>query len=128
MDLVTELAEHAFVDGPYLEVLKHEYPSTSALFSAQEFSDLPVELVSEFSYEQMFRHGCNNGWREFRRQYPKAGGLTGLSHVGFRNRGKEAFLYVETGPGCLAGRGPLLFLRYVQGRWEIEGLRPLWVS
>jgi hypothetical protein len=68
-----------------------------------------------------------DGWDEFYRKYPKAGGLWSVSRPGYNSKHDEAELYVSHSCGLLCGTGHLYLLAKENGLWKVKNRVMLWI-
>src|SRR5262249_21136464 len=67
-------------------------------------------------------------WKAFRRKYPKAMGLFGMSKVGFNSDRTLAVVYVYYTTGPIGGDGRYVLLRKAAGTWIFEARLMVWLS
>lgn len=74
-------------------------------------------------------HGKHrDGWQEFYKNHPKAGGFWTFSRPGYNAAHDEALLYVTHSCGWLCGTGHLYLLAMEDGHWKVKNRLFLWIS
>ena len=68
------------------------------------------------------------GWDVFYARHPGAAGFTGLSRASFNGDSTEAIMYVGHHAHWLNGRGDVLRLQRIGGRWTVTDRRVVWRS
>ncbi|MEZ5425030.1 MAG: hypothetical protein R2747_02090 [Pyrinomonadaceae bacterium] len=68
------------------------------------------------------------GWGEFLKIYPKAGGIISFSRIGFNPDRTQALVYVAKRCGPLCGDGAMIFLLKKDGEWVVKKDLGIWVS
>ncbi len=70
-----------------------------------------------------------DGWIEFSRRFPKAGGFLKISAIAFSSDGTQAMVAVDRTAGALAGGGNTYVLaRSADGRWSLLYSALNWIS
>ena len=67
-------------------------------------------------------------WTMFYKKFPNSSALLFFSDVGFNDAHDQAFVYAGRTCGGDCGSGEYVLLRKVNGKWEIQKERDLWVS
>jgi hypothetical protein len=120
--------QHRDLLGDTGQLADYDFPALSPTHSVDEFASVDVQLISQAEFDKMFTDGCKRGWARFHRQYPEAKTLLGMSRVGFSSSRTEAAVYIETGAGCLAGQGNIVYLSKRWFRWKVVNTENLWIS
>jgi hypothetical protein len=84
-------------------------------------------LIKHEELDSYFRKR-HDGWKEFYKEHPHAGGYWQLSLPGYSSADDEALVYVSHGCGWLCGTGHLYLLRKQAGKWEVVNRLMLWIS
>ena len=88
----------------------------------------PYVLISEEEVNGLFKQGIS-GWKSFHLKYPKSGGLSTFSRVGFDRDRTQALVYHGYSCGGLCGGGSYYLLTRKNGVWILKGnIGPSWVS
>ena len=82
---------------------------------ASQRTDDPVQETKEF-------------WKAFYQAYPARWGSVSISAIGYRRDGRQAVLHVQNGCGGLCGRGQIVLLEKVAGKWKIIRIKTTSVS
>jgi hypothetical protein len=90
-------------------------------------TDVPRAFIDPNSVYFDFVPVPNNGVKDFRQAFPKAGGIISLSHVGFDSGLHEAMVATSYVCGSLCGGGELYILRKTRGKWEVIARSTLWM-
>ena len=90
-------------------------------------TDVPRDFIDPNSVYFDFVPPAENGAKDFRREFPKAGGIISLSHVGFDSGLHQAMVATSYVCGSLCGGGELYILRKTRGKWEVIARSTLWV-
>jgi hypothetical protein len=107
----------------FLAKSKEQIPvSRSILF------DLPQVFLSKNDEENLFQRKGTDGWKVFYSKYPKAGGITSFSRIGFNKTKDCAVLYSSIGCGWLCGTGHYHLLKKEEGKWKLIASQMLWIS
>lgn len=86
-------------------------------------------LVSEKDIADLFSKDVLHSWEKFYRKYPKSGGYTTFSRVGFNAEKTQALVYQAHSCGGLCGQGSYMLLTKTNGVWTIKNsVGPGWIS
>jgi len=83
-------------------------------------------LISDEELKKFFDKGLN--WEGFYKKYPKSGGFSAFSRVGFSADGKQALVFVAQSCGGLCGEGNYYFLKNENGEWKVIKKQMTWIS
>ena len=100
--------------------------ATSASLSRKIRTSVRRKFVREEKLKGLFEK--EDGWKAFRKEYPKAHGFLRLSRPGMNADRSEALVYVEHSAGWLEGSGQFFLFRKIEGRWIMIGQACTWVS
>jgi hypothetical protein len=90
--------------------------------------DQPQIFISKKDEDELFQRKGTDGWQTFYSKYPKAGGITSLSRVGFNKAKDCAILYSSIGCGWLCGTGHYHLLKKEGEEWKLIASQMLWIS
>jgi hypothetical protein len=90
-------------------------------------TDVPRDFIDPNSVYFDFVPAGKNAAKDFRREFPKAGGIISLSHVGFDSGLHQAMVATSYVCGSLCGGGELYILRKTRGKWEVIARSTLWM-
>jgi hypothetical protein len=90
-------------------------------------TDLPKIWMSRAEEDALFKKH-HDGWADFYKKYPGAGGIMSFSRVGFNERRDPALLYSTIGCGWLCGTGHYLLLKKDGGKWVLLKNAMAWIS
>ncbi len=83
-------------------------------------------LISDEELKKFFDKRLN--WEGFYKKYPKSGGFSTISRVGFSNDGRQALVFVAHSCGGLCGEGNYYFLKNNNGEWKVIKKQMTWIS
>lgn len=89
-------------------------------------------LIKKSEIGEIFKRGTSMGemgeWDEFRKRFPDARNVIGISHIGFSFERNQALVYLEEWCGSLCGTGNYFLLSKEQGKWKVIKRHSPWIS
>jgi hypothetical protein len=106
-----------------------EQNRTSVRF-AQTFDALQKVLLIDSEQENAAFVGDDiySSWDSFYKTYPDSAGVVGFSMVGFDDKWRRAFVYMERRCAALCGQGDYYLLVKKSNKWQIHKEAWAWVS
>ena len=90
------------------------------------FGESEIILIDQVVLDDIFKNGCEEGWKQFNLQYSESRLLLGISNIMTNSDGNKSAVYYEFGSGCLLGMGVVIYFEKSSGEWMIESEKYVW--
>jgi len=91
-------------------------------------SSVKICQLSTDALHKIFNPTNKDGWTEFYKLFPNAGGILHFSRIGFNTRRDQAVLYHSCGKSGLDGVGFYILLHKINSVWRIKVIAESWIS
>lgn len=87
-----------------------------------------LQMASEVELDRIFKAAGGQGWINFHKAYPQAGGLVRLSRAGLDESSSQALFFMSISGGMMRGAGFYVLLHRHLGIWRVLATEQAWVS
>lgn len=90
--------------------------------------NIRLQMAREVELDRIFNVADGQGWGNFHKAYPEAGGLVRLSRAGLDERSTQALFFMSISGGITRGVGFFVLLHRRFGIWRVLATGEAWIS
>ncbi|MNV33402.1 hypothetical protein D3C71_1247690 [compost metagenome] len=90
--------------------------------------NIRLQMSSEAEIARIFKADDGQGWGNFYKAYPEAGGLVRLSRAGLDEKSTQALFFISISGGMTRGAGFFVLMHRRLGMWRILATEQAWIS